>query len=53
MLDARDEIGATALWLAAGEGHADVVALLLERGADPTIADSEGWVRVYAFNLCV
>lgn len=45
VLDARDEIGATALLLAAGEGHAEVVALLVGEGADPGLADGEGCVR--------
>lgn len=44
MLDARDEIGSTALLLAAGEGHAEVVKLLVGEGADPVLADVEGCV---------
>lgn len=34
-VDAEDEQGWTALSWAAGQGHADLVRLLLERGADP------------------
>jgi ankyrin repeat protein len=36
------EHGRTALHMAAAWGHADVVGLLLENGADPTITDDEG-----------
>ena len=54
MLDARDEIGATALLLAAGEGHAEVVALLVGEGADPGLADAEGCVRCrFLIEACV
>jgi ankyrin repeat protein len=34
--------GRTALMLAAAEGHADVVDLLVEAGADPNLLDQEG-----------
>lgn len=34
--------GETALHLAAGEGHADVVKVLLDRGADTSIKDLYG-----------
>ena len=35
--------GRTALYLASGRGHADVVRLLLGRGANPTIKRKGGW----------
>jgi ankyrin repeat protein len=34
--------GRTALMIAAAEGHADVVDLLIEAGSDPSIVDAEG-----------
>jgi ankyrin repeat protein len=47
-LDATDPDGSTALALAAINGHADVVALLLEKGANPNIADRTGMTPLYA-----
>jgi len=47
-LDAADPDGATALGLAAINGRADVVALLLDRGADPNLADRTGMTPLYA-----
>jgi ankyrin repeat protein len=47
-LDAVDPDGATALALAAINGHADVVALLLEKGANPNIGDRTGMTPLYA-----
>lgn len=41
-LDAVDNRGWSALMIAAERGHAEVATLLLERGADPTIADNDG-----------
>ncbi len=47
-LDATDPDGATALALAVINGHADVVALLLARGANPNLADRTGMTPLYA-----
>ena len=41
-LDAKDSSGATPLMLAAGRGKQGVLALLLDAGADPSLADPEG-----------
>jgi ankyrin repeat protein len=41
-LDARQNSGLTALWLACLQGHADVVRALLLAGADHTIASTHG-----------
>jgi ankyrin repeat protein len=41
-LEAREESGATALHIAAGEGQADMVASLLAAGADPALTDGAG-----------
>ena len=41
-LDARDGSGATPLILAAGRGRRGVVRLLLDAGANPTLADQSG-----------
>jgi hypothetical protein len=41
-LDAQGEGGCTALYFAASEGHADIVRLLLQAGADPSILNEEG-----------
>ena len=41
-VDTRDSEGRTALLLASMEGHARIVALLLEKGANPNVADAEG-----------
>jgi ankyrin repeat protein len=35
--DVQDQDGATALYLAAGEGHDQIVQLLLDAGANATI----------------
>ena len=37
-----DSYGGTPLWLAANSGHVDVVGVLLQNGADHTIANHEG-----------
>jgi len=39
-IDSVDRYGSTALSMAASNGHIEVVALLLEKGADPDIAES-------------
>jgi ankyrin repeat protein len=41
-IDDRDARGRTALMIAAEGGHAGIVDLLLERGADATLRDKEG-----------
>ena len=41
-IDRQCEHGRTALQMAAAWGHLDVVQLLIEHGADPTIRDDEG-----------
>jgi uncharacterized protein len=40
-IDERDDAGRTALWGACARGEVPVVRLLMERGADPTIATEE------------
>ena len=42
LLDAVDSEGQTALHYAASCAHADLVTLLLERGADRTLQDGDG-----------
>ena len=37
-----------ALSIAARQGHASLVSTLLETGADPDVADSEGWTLLRA-----
>lgn len=41
-IDSRDDLGRTALMLATLRGHAQAVDLLLEKGADPNVADNRG-----------
>jgi ankyrin repeat protein len=41
-VDDRDDRGRTALMIAAEGGHAEVAALLLARGADPSLKDKAG-----------
>ncbi len=41
-IDAVDNRGWSALMIAAERGHSEIAALLLERGADATLADGEG-----------
>ena len=40
-IDAQNNTGATAIVIAAKDGHADIVYALLERGADATIEANE------------
>jgi ankyrin repeat protein len=47
-LDQRDPDGTTALILAIINAHYDAAALLLERGADPNVADVQGMTPFYA-----
>eukprot|EP00804_Cyclotella_cryptica_P029563 CCRYP_019336-RA/>CCRYP_019336-RA protein AED:0.05 eAED:0.05 QI:246/1/1/1/1/1/2/677/365 len=42
LLDERDYLGCTPLWLAARTGKLSVVELLVDAGADETIADDKG-----------
>ncbi|KAH6721127.1 ankyrin repeat-containing domain protein, partial [Leptodontidium sp. MPI-SDFR-AT-0119] len=48
-IDAKDmEFGQTPLWAAAEMGNKAVVKLLLENGADITVANSDGWTPLNA-----
>jgi len=47
-LDTQDPDGTTATILAIINGHYDVAALLIEKGANPNIADSSGMAALYA-----
>jgi hypothetical protein len=38
----KDDLGQTALHIAASEGHTDIVQLLLDKGLDPLAPDKEG-----------
>jgi ankyrin repeat protein len=49
-LNVRDERGRTALHYAAAAGYTDVVALLVERGADVRAADTDGVTPLDAAN---
>jgi hypothetical protein len=49
-VDSRDLSGRTALMLAAGNGHATTVKLLLDKGADANAHDAHGW-NAYMFAL--
>lgn len=46
-LDTRDRHGATPLFCACFSGHADLVALLLAKGADPFLGNAAGEVPLY------
>jgi ankyrin repeat protein len=43
----KTNTGATALFAAASRGHCQVVNMLLEKGADPAIKDSDGRTAFY------
>ena len=47
-LDVQDPDGSTAMILAIINGHYDVAAMLLEKGANPNLADSAGMAALYA-----
>ena len=47
-LNVRDPDGTTALVVAIINAHYDLAALLLDRGADPNVADSTGVAALYA-----
>jgi uncharacterized protein len=47
-LDAQDPDGATALHLAIINQHYDMAGLLLEKGANPNVADNTGMTAIYA-----
>ena len=47
LAQATDEEGKTLLFHAATRGKADVVELLLARGADPNVADEKGFTPLY------
>ena len=48
VIDSVDEQGRTALYVASGSGYLDAVRWLLERGADPLIADFNGRTSIHA-----
>ena len=51
--DVAPYLGRTGLHWAIPNGHLEVIRLLLERGADPSIrdelfqADADGWLRIF------
>ena len=44
LLNGKDDLGCTALWLASRTGNLSMVKLLIEAGADETIGDNEGLI---------
>jgi ankyrin repeat protein len=51
-IDHRSKNGETALWLASSMGCADVVNMLLEAGADPTVAADDGTTALMIAMRC-
>ena len=45
-MNAKDEIGITALMLAAHDGHLNVVKFLIDRGADVNAKDKRGYTAL-------
>ena len=45
-INAKNSLGNTALHYAVATGSADMVKFLLDKGADPTIANDKGWTPV-------
>ena len=48
LVRASNETGDTALHRAAAGGYADIVELLLDRGADPEVADGDGFKPIHS-----
>ncbi len=46
-IDGQTELGFTALMMAAFKGHADIVALLLKMGANPSLRDRDGLTALH------
>jgi ankyrin repeat protein len=51
-LNTKTERGATALYMASSKGHTDIVAYLLEHGADHEIAFENGYTPLHAAVSC-